>query len=147
MMIQDQRGRGALELAVQHLMQAAAQSPDLAGLFSLFNTRTPRVYAGIDRVQSEILGVPASRAFETLEIYLGLSFINEFSLVGRAFRVTAQADSRFCQDLHAIANLKTRNDRSEEHTSELQSLMRNSYAVFCLKTKKLQPTHIKHNKL
>src|SRR3546814_8648230 len=73
MMIQDQRGRGALELAVQHLMQAAAQSPDLAGLFSLFNTRTPRVYAGIDRVQSEILGVPASRAFETLEIYLGLS--------------------------------------------------------------------------
>src|SRR3546814_11842866 len=66
-----------------------------------------------DRVQSEILGVPASRAFETLEIYLGLSFINEFSLVGRAFRVTAQADSRFCQDLHAIANLKTRNDAEE----------------------------------
>src|SRR3546814_8547508 len=124
MMIQDQRGRGALELAVQHLMQAAAQSPDLAGLFSLFNTRTPRVYAGIDRVQSEILGVPASRAFETLGIYLGLSFINEFSLVGRAFRVTAQADSRFCQDL-----------RSEEHTSELQSLMRIPYAVFCLKKK------------
>src|SRR3546814_8995198 len=90
MMIQDQRGRGALELAVQHLMQAAAQSPDLAGLFSLFNTRTPRVYAGIDRVQSEILGVPASRAFE----------------------------------------------RSEEHTSELQSLMRITYAVFCLKKKK-----------
>src|SRR3546814_16417527 len=60
-----------------------------------------------------MLGVPASRAFETLEIYLGLSFINEFSLVGRAFRVTAQADSRFCQDLHAIANLKTRNDAEE----------------------------------
>src|SRR3546814_1596966 len=132
-------------------MQAAEQPADLAVLFSLFNTRTPRGYACIDRVYAEFLGGPASRAFDTLEIYLVLSFINEFSLVGRAFRVTAQADSRFCQDLHAIANLKTRNDaeemmpigavaafqgrigRSEEHTSELQSLMRISYAVFCLK--------------
>src|SRR3546814_3023527 len=38
-------------------------------------------------------------------------------------------------------------DRSEEHTSELQSLMRNSYAVFCLKkkiTQKKHPTHAKN---
>src|SRR3546814_15572375 len=97
------RSRGALESAVQHLMQSATQSPDVAGLFSLFNTRTPRVYADIDRVQSEILGVPTSRVFETLESYLGSSFINEFNLLGRTFLVTAQADGR-----------------SEEHTSELQ---------------------------
>jgi HAE1 family hydrophobic/amphiphilic exporter-1 len=113
MMIQDQRGRGAQESAVQHLMQSAAQSPDVAGLFSLFSTHTPRVYAGIDRVQSEILGVPTSRVFETLEIYLGSSFINEFNLLGRTFRVTAQADGQFRLDLHAIANLKTRNDAGE----------------------------------
>ena len=113
MMIQDQRGRGALESAVQYPMQSAAQSPDVAGLFSLFNARTPRVYADIDRVQSEILGVPTSRVFETLEIYLGSSFINEFNLLGRTFRVTAQADGQFRLDLHAIANLKTRNDAGE----------------------------------
>src|SRR3546814_10270472 len=35
-----------------------------------------------------------------------------------------------------VAGVNTRSRRSEEHTSELQSLMRNSYAVFCLKTKK-----------
>ncbi|WP_340115575.1 multidrug efflux RND transporter permease subunit [Pelagibius sp. 7325] len=115
MMIQDQRGRGpeALEAAVQQLMQAAAQSTDVAGLYSLFNTRTPRIYADIDRVQAEILGVPASRVFETLEIYLGSSFVNEFNLLGRTFRVTAQADGQFRQDLHAIGNLKTRNDAGE----------------------------------
>jgi HAE1 family hydrophobic/amphiphilic exporter-1 len=113
MMIQDQRGRGALESAVQYPMQSAAQSPDVAGLFSLFNTRTPRVYADIDRVQSEILGVPTSRVFETLEIYLGSSFINEFNLLGRTFRVTAQAEGQFRLDLHAIADLKTRNDAGE----------------------------------
>ena len=115
MMIQDQRGRGpeALAAAVQNLMQAAAQSRDVAGLFSLFNTRTPKIYADIDRVQSEILGVPASRVFETLEIYLGSSFVNEFNLLGRTYRVTAQADGQFRQDLHTIANLKTRNDAGE----------------------------------
>ncbi|HKU97505.1 MAG TPA: multidrug efflux RND transporter permease subunit [Vineibacter sp.] len=115
MMIQDQRGRGpeALAAAVQALSQAATQSGDVAGLFSLFNTRTPKIYADIDRVQSEILGVPASRVFETLEIYLGSSFVNEFNLLGRTYRVTAQADGQFRQDLHAIANLKTRNDAGE----------------------------------
>ncbi len=115
MMVQDQRGRGpeALAAAVQALSQAAAQSGDVAGLFSLFNTRTPKIYADIDRVQSEILGVPASRVFETLEIYVGSSFVNEFNLLGRTYRVTAQADGQFRQDLHAIANLKTRNDAGE----------------------------------
>jgi HAE1 family hydrophobic/amphiphilic exporter-1 len=70
MMVQDQRGRGpeALAAAVQNLIQAASRSPDVTGMFSLFNTRTPKIYADIDRVQSKILGVPASRVFETLEI-------------------------------------------------------------------------------
>jgi HAE1 family hydrophobic/amphiphilic exporter-1 len=115
MMVQDQRGRGpeALDAALQSLMQAAARSPDVSGLFSLFNTRTPKLYADIDRVQSEILGVPASRVFEALEVYLGSTFVNEFNLLGRTYRVTAQADGQFRQDLHAIANLKTRNDSGE----------------------------------
>ncbi|TXL75181.1 multidrug efflux RND transporter permease subunit [Vineibacter terrae] len=115
MMVQDQRGRGpdALAAAVASLSQAAAQSGDVAGLFSLFNTRTPKIYADIDRVQSEILGVPANRVFEALEIYVGSSFVNEFNLLGRTYRVTAQADGQFRQDLHAIANLKTRNDAGE----------------------------------
>ncbi|HJQ57042.1 MAG TPA: multidrug efflux RND transporter permease subunit [Vineibacter sp.] len=115
MMVQDQRGRGsdALAQAIQGMSLASAQSPDVAGVFSLFNTRTPKIYADIDRVQSEILGVPASRVFETLEIYLGSSFVNEFNLLGRTYRVTAQADGQFRQDLHAIANLKTRNDAGQ----------------------------------
>lgn len=116
MMVQDQRGRGpeALEAAVQDLIaKASAHAPEVKGLFSLFNTRTPKIYADIDRVQSEILGVSASRVFETLEIYLGSSFVNEFNFLGRTFRVTVQADGLFRQDLHTIANLKTRNDEGE----------------------------------
>jgi len=115
MMVQDQRGRGlpALEEATQDLLAAASETPGLAGLFSLFNTRTPKIYADIDRVRAEMLGVPANRVFETLEVYVGSAFVNEFNLLGRTFRVTAQADGGFRQDIRDVANLKTRNDGGE----------------------------------
>ena len=115
MMIQDKRGRGAraLEAAVVDLVRAANRDPNLRRVFSLFNTRTPKIFADIDRVKAEMLGVPADRVFEVLEIYLGSAFVNEFNILGRTYRVTAQADGRFRQDMHAIANMKTRNNRGQ----------------------------------
>ncbi len=112
MMIQDKRGRGlqALEAATQDIVGAANQTPGLMGIFSLFNTRTPKIYADIDRVRAEMLGVTAERVFQTLEIYVGSAFVNDFNLLGRTYRVTAQADGKFRQDIRDIANLKTRND-------------------------------------
>jgi HAE1 family hydrophobic/amphiphilic exporter-1 len=115
LMIQDRRGRGlaALDAAVQDLAGAANQTPGLTGVFSLFNTRTPKVYADIDRSKAEMLGVSADQVFETLEVYVGSSFVNEFNYLGRTYRVTAQADGSFRQNLHDIANLKTRNNLGE----------------------------------
>ena len=111
MMIQDKRGRGlqALEAATQDIVGAANQTPGLVGVFSLFNTRTPKIYADIDRVRAEMLGVTADQVFETLEVYVGSAFVNDFNLLGRTYRVTAQADGKFRQDIRDIANLKTRN--------------------------------------
>jgi HAE1 family hydrophobic/amphiphilic exporter-1 len=60
-----------------------------------------------------MLSVPADRVFETLEDYVGSAFVNEFNYLGRTYRVTAQADGAFRQDLRAIANLKTRNDAGQ----------------------------------
>ena len=57
-----------------------------------------------------MLGVPADRVFETLEIYLGSTYVNDFNYLGRTFRVTAQADGAFRQDLRDIGNFKTRSD-------------------------------------
>ena len=70
MMIQDKRGRGldALDAATQDMVAAANQTRGLAGVFSLFNTRTPKLYADIDRVKAEMLGVSAEKVFETLEV-------------------------------------------------------------------------------
>jgi HAE1 family hydrophobic/amphiphilic exporter-1 len=111
MMVQDKRGRGlpALEAATQDLLAAANQTPGLVGVFSLFNTRTPKLYADIDRVKAEILGVPANHVFETLEVYLGSVFVNEFNYLGRTYHVTAQADGVFREELSDVANFKTRN--------------------------------------
>src|SRR5262245_60928043 len=111
MMVQDKRGRGleALEAATQDIVGAANQIEGLTGVFSLFNTRTPKIYADIDRVRAEMLGVTADRVFETLEVYVGSAFVNDFNLLGRTYRVTAQADGKFRQDISEIANLKTRN--------------------------------------
>ncbi|HLI10922.1 MAG TPA: multidrug efflux RND transporter permease subunit [Alphaproteobacteria bacterium] len=111
MMVQDKRGRGlaALEAATQDLVAAANRVPGLTGVFSLFNTRTPTVYADIDRVKAEMLGVPAAQVFQTLEVYLGSAFVNDFNYLGRTYEVIAQADAPFRRNIRDIANLKTRN--------------------------------------
>ena len=115
MMIQDRSGQGldALQAATQGLAAAANQTPGLVGVFSLFNTRTPKVYANIDRMKAEMLGIPVERVFEALEIYVGSSFVNDFNYLGRTYRVTAQADGQFREDSRNIANLKTRNDQGQ----------------------------------
>ncbi|WP_064742120.1 efflux RND transporter permease subunit [Inquilinus limosus] len=112
MMIEDRIGGTAeeLEAAVRQVVAAAGQSPEFANVFSPFNTATPKLYADIDRVKAEMLGVPASRVFETLEIYLGSAYVNDFNLLGRTFQVRAQADSRFRQDPAALEALKTRSE-------------------------------------
>ena len=73
----------------------ANQTPGLASIFTLFNTRTPQIYADIDRVRAEMLGVRPIDVFETLEVYLGSAYVNDFNLLGRTYRVTAQADGKF----------------------------------------------------
>ena len=95
MMVEDRRGRGpeALEAATGELVAAANQTPGLSRVFSLFNTRTPKIYADIDRVKAEMLGVTPEQVFEALEVYIGSTYVNDFNFLGRTFRVTAQADA------------------------------------------------------
>ncbi len=110
MMVQDQRGRGpqALETATHELVGAANQTPGLSRVFSLFNTGTPKIFADIDRVKAEMLGVTPEQVFEALEVYIGSTYVNDFNLLGRTFRVTAQADGPFRKELRDVEQLKMR---------------------------------------
>ena len=89
------------------------QQPGFAQAFTLFNVRTPEVYADIDRTKAEQLGVPISRVFEALSVYMGSAFVNDFNILGRTYRVTAQADNPFRLSLRDVANLKTRNNAGD----------------------------------
>ncbi len=108
--IQDRAGRGAraLEQAVGTITGPANQTPGLVQVFTLFNTSTPQVYADIDRTKAEMLGVPITRFFDTLSTYMGSTFVNDFNILGRTFRVTAQADNPFRLSLRDVENLRTR---------------------------------------
>jgi len=64
-------------------------------------------------VKAEILGVAPSRVFDALQVYLGSSYVNDFNYLGRTYRVTAQAESAFRDDIGKIVNLKTRNDKGQ----------------------------------
>ena len=112
MMIEDKNGQGyrALQDAANAVIAQANQQPGMAGVYTFFDTGTPRVRADIDRDKAQILGVPPARVFETLQVYLGSAFINDFNLLGRTYRVTAQADAPFRDSASDIANLYTRSD-------------------------------------
>ncbi|GFE64207.1 efflux RND transporter permease subunit [Litoreibacter roseus] len=108
--LQDERGRGlnALEETLGEVVANANQTEGLTNVFTLFNTSTPKIYADIDRVKSEELGVPPERVFETLQVYLGSAFVNDFNFIGRTYRVTAQADGEFRDDPQDVLDLRTR---------------------------------------
>ena len=115
MMVQDRRGGGpgALEAAANDMVGAANRTPGMGYVFTLFNTRTPKIYADLDPVRAEILGVTQDKLTEVLATYLGSVYVNDFNMLGRTYRVTAQADGKFRQDIDTVSNLKTRNKKGE----------------------------------
>ncbi|MEQ8817473.1 MAG: multidrug efflux RND transporter permease subunit [Thalassobaculum sp.] len=115
MYVQDRRNRGlhALEGATRELVGGAFQTPGIAYAFTLFNTSTPKLYADIDRVKAEMLGLPPEAVFDTLEVYLGSAFVNDFNFLGRTFRVTAQADGEFRDDPRDVALLRAKSTSGE----------------------------------
>ena len=111
MMLQDQAGLGpaALQAAAQGLAAAANGTPGLAGVFSPFSAGTPTIYADIDRVKAEKLGVSPDKVAEAMQVFIGSAYINDFNYLGRTYQVVAQADGRFRTTTADIARLKTRN--------------------------------------
>ena len=110
MMIEDRQGadyRG-LENAANAMVAAARQNPDVAGAFSQFNTGAPRLIGEVDRDKAHLLGVQPSDIYDTLNVYLGSIYVNDFNLFGRTYQVTAQAEPEFREDRDNVLALKVR---------------------------------------
>jgi len=112
MMIQDRGANGykALEGATYAMMGAAATDPKVSQVFSLYNTASPRITADVDRDKAQMLGVQPSQVYSTMGTYLGSTYVNDFNMLGRTFRVTAQAEPSARDDLSDVANIKVRSN-------------------------------------
>ena len=106
-------GYGALQEALTTFQNAIAQTPGMTFPVSSYQANIPQLEVNIDRVKVLAQGVLLSDLFNTLQIYLGSIYINDFNLFGRVYRVLAQADSVFRQKTEDISNLYTRNVQGE----------------------------------
>jgi multidrug efflux pump subunit AcrB len=82
-------------------------------VFSLFEASTPQLYLDIDRTKVQLLGVNMSDVFAALQTYLGSTYVNDFNLLGRVFRVTAQADAAFRLDPKDVLKIRVRNSSGD----------------------------------
>jgi hydrophobe/amphiphile efflux-1 (HAE1) family protein len=115
MMVEDRAGQGSekLRAATESLVTRAAQTPGIAGTFSLFETSTPQVYLNIDRTKAQLLGINVQDVFNALQIYIGSSYVNDFNLFGRTFRVTAQARDEDRQGIRDVLKIRVRNSNGD----------------------------------
>ncbi len=115
MMLEDRAGLGtqALVDAAQALVGAANRDGSFAGVFTLLNTGSPSIYADIDRLKAEKVGLTPTDVFNTLQVYLGSQYVNDFNFLGRTYEVIAQADGRFRRDRSDLMGLKARNTAGE----------------------------------
>jgi multidrug efflux pump len=113
--IEDRAGQGyaALDEVTKAFMAKAAKTPELAGLFSSFQVNVPQLYADVDRVRARQLGVAVTDVFETMQIYLGSLYVNDFNRFGRTYSVRVQADAQFRARADDVGQLKVRSKSGE----------------------------------
>ncbi len=93
---------------IQEFLAAAAKRPELARVSTQFNLRVPQIEYVVDRDRAKSLGVPISDIFSSLQTFLGGSYINDFNLFGRTYRVTAEAEGGARRTPEAVNGLYVR---------------------------------------
>jgi multidrug efflux pump len=115
MQLEDRGDLGYEELnaATQALIGRAYQTPGLQRVFSGYQINVPQLFADIDRVKAKRLGVSLSDVFETMQVYLGSLYVNDFNRFGRTYQVKVQADAPYRGQVQDISQLKVRNSAGE----------------------------------
>ena len=106
-------GYEGMDAAVKAFMAKAYQTPELAGMFTSWQVNVPQLYADIDRTKARQLGVPVTDIFETLQIYLGSLYANDFNKFGRTYSVRVQADAPYRARAEDVGLLKVRSNTGE----------------------------------
>lgn len=109
--VQDRSGVGleALAQVGQDFAFQAANDPVITRLNNSFRMSMPQLYVDVDRIKAQTLDVPLGTVFNTMQTYLGSTYVNDFNLYGRTFRVIAQAEPEFRAKAEDIGRLEVRN--------------------------------------
>ncbi len=101
----------AFERNVNAFMAAANKRPEIARAFTFFNARTPNYQLTVDRDKCKKMGVSLADVFNTIQTYLGSSYINDFTIYNRNFHVIAQADTLYRNDIVDMDKYYVRNQQ------------------------------------
>ena len=99
-----------LDTSARQIMEAARQRPELSTTFTAFRPGVPQLDAQVDRTKAKALGVPLSDVFESLQIFLGSLYVNDFNAFGRVYRVQLQAEPGFRAKPSDVARLYVRSE-------------------------------------
>ena len=115
MMVQDRGslGLGMLQQITNELAQDGNAQKGLTGLYTTFRANVPQIFVDIDRIKVKTLGIPLDSVFETLQAYLGSSYVNDFNKFGRTYQVNIQADAAFRAKVEDIKRLEVRNQQGD----------------------------------
>ncbi|MGQ3126295.1 efflux RND transporter permease subunit [Variovorax sp.] len=106
-------GYDQMDVAVKAFMTKAYAAPELTGMFTSWQVNVPQLYADIDRTKARQLGVPVTDIFDTMQIYLGSLYANDFNKFGRTYSVRVQADAPYRARAEDVGLLKVRSTSGE----------------------------------
>ncbi|NRO96290.1 multidrug efflux RND transporter permease subunit [Paraburkholderia sp. NMBU_R16] len=106
-------GYTQLEKATEAFIKRAQTAPELGPLFTSYQINVPQLNVDLDRVKAKQLGIPVTDVFQTMQVYLGSLYVNDFNRFGRVYQVRVQADAPFRSRPDDIGQLKTRSASGE----------------------------------
>ncbi|MGD0384277.1 MAG: efflux RND transporter permease subunit, partial [Thermoguttaceae bacterium] len=111
LMVEDRGSLGpqTLQQMTDLVIERGNHQPGLMGLFTLYRSNTPQLYVDIDRTKVKSLGVAISDVFNTLQVFMGSMYVNNFNEFGRSWQVDLQADGGFRNRVEEVGQLKVRN--------------------------------------
>ncbi|MBC9796592.1 efflux RND transporter permease subunit [Sinomicrobium weinanense] len=115
LMLQDKSDLGSQQLLQSgyELMAAANADPVLSDVFTFFNTSSPQLFFDLDKERAQKLGIPIEEISSAIEVYLGSAFVNDFNLLGKTFRVTAQADGDYRYGPEDLTRIRVKNKNND----------------------------------
>jgi multidrug efflux pump len=114
-MIEDRGNLGLAQLqhVTDEIVAAANDTPGLQGITNSLRANAPWLYLDLDRAKCMSLGIPLSNVFNTLQVYLGSYYVNNFNEFGRSWQVNVMADAAFRHRIDQIKQLKVANSKRE----------------------------------